>query len=178
MKRCCSVLMLAVILQQAFAHSAATGDFGQGIDVFTLMKTFETMVSIFNSNNDTTLECLTAYRTTFNPDARTADYVWMVPIPGIPTPLALNIHTQVEDGGKLLRTLDDGSTIVSEFLYTDYTNCAVEEVDFGGPLCILWSDTAVKDSVPQHCIDEFAALCGVNVPEHTRDLCVDGEGEF
>ncbi|XP_077539597.1 uncharacterized protein LOC144152232 isoform X2 [Haemaphysalis longicornis] len=152
MKRCCSVLMLAVILQQAFAHSAATGDFGQGIDVFTLMKTFETMVSIFNSNNDTTLECLTAYRTTFNPDARTADYVWMVPIPGIPTPLALNIHTQVEDGGKLLRTLDD--------------------------VCILWSDTAVKDSVPQHCIDEFAALCGVNVPEHTRDLCVDGEGEF
>ncbi|KAL1486402.1 hypothetical protein MTO96_046981 [Rhipicephalus appendiculatus] len=36
----------------------------------------------------------------------------------------------------------------------------------------------LKDAVPQNCIDYFVDLCDAPVPEHSRDLCVDGEGDY
>ncbi|KAL1468137.1 hypothetical protein MTO96_025645 [Rhipicephalus appendiculatus] len=64
------------------------------------------------------------------------------------------------------------------FYYTDYVNCDVVDIEFRGHQCILWAKRSVKDNVPQNCIDHFVDICGVVVPEHSRDLCPDGEGDY
>ncbi|XP_077540093.1 uncharacterized protein LOC144152630 [Haemaphysalis longicornis] len=179
MKRSFLVLVFAGVLRQDIVHCALPSGLSEdNPDVFLLMANFPSMVSIFDANNDGMLDCLAAYRTSFNQDAGSAEYIWMFPLPGNPAPQALKVHGQAEDGGKLLRKLDGDSTVyVGKFLYTDYQSCGIEELDFWGHHCILWSDMVTKDSLPQHCIDKFVELCGVDVPQNTRDLCVDGEGE-
>ncbi|KAL1445861.1 hypothetical protein MTO96_028990, partial [Rhipicephalus appendiculatus] len=70
-------------------------------------------------------------------------------------------------------TVNDG-----KFYYTDYRNCVIEQLEYRGHQCVLWTRRALKDNVPQHCIDHFVDTCGAVVPKHSRDLCNDGEGDY
>ncbi|KAL1484803.1 hypothetical protein MTO96_032395 [Rhipicephalus appendiculatus] len=57
--------------------------------------------------------------------------------------------------------------------YSDYVNCVVADLELQGDghQCTLWTRPRFKNNVPQNCIDQFVDVCGVVVPEHSRDLC-------
>ncbi|XP_077539547.1 uncharacterized protein LOC144152193 [Haemaphysalis longicornis] len=181
MTRSCFMPVLAGLLWQAFADSTWPSELTQDVpDSFKIMENFKSIMSIANVNNDTMFECLWAYQISINPETRTSEYIWMLQAPGDTTPPQhVLFHEQAVDGGKVHITVEDDSTvIVGTFVYTDYKNCIIEHIDFNPYHCVLWSDRAVKDSVPQHCIDKFVEFCGVKVPAHSRDLCPDGEGDY
>ncbi|KAL1484274.1 hypothetical protein MTO96_032669 [Rhipicephalus appendiculatus] len=90
------------------------------------------------------------------------------------------IHLRLGDTpGTYAATIDDDPTEKEAIVYyTDYENCVVTSVEFSDQFCALWTRRSVKDAVPQNCIDYFVDICDAPVPEHSRDLCVDGEGDY
>ncbi|KAL1474565.1 hypothetical protein MTO96_037874 [Rhipicephalus appendiculatus] len=73
---------------------------------------------------------------------------------------------------------EDSTPLEGIIYYTDEKSCAVADLEYDGHVCLLWARREVKDSVPQECIDHFEDVCGVTVNQHSRDLCVDGEGDY
>ncbi|XP_037280911.2 uncharacterized protein LOC119174188 [Rhipicephalus microplus] len=145
-------------------------------DTFKIFETFRFAVSISDSDNDTVFECLQANRTAFNAEQKTATYVFIFPN----TQEQIPFHVKYDDTpGIFTFTVDkDPTPRDGIFYYTDYVNCDVVDIEFRGHQCILWAQRSVKDNVPQDCIDHFVDICGVVVPEHSRDLCPDGEGDY
>ncbi|XP_077539980.1 uncharacterized protein LOC144152557 [Haemaphysalis longicornis] len=174
------VLIFAGVLKQAFGHSTEPAKQSRDVpDSFKVMEIFKSIVSITSRKHGTPFECLRAYQTSINPDTRRSEYVWMLQAPGDPTAQEVHFHELAGDGGKVFLTVEDDPEIITgTILYTDNEYCFIEDVDFEGYDCILWSQTEVKDSAPQHCIDKFVELCGVEVSAHSRDLCPDGEGDY
>ncbi|XP_077485613.1 uncharacterized protein LOC144096656 isoform X2 [Amblyomma americanum] len=118
-------------------------------DSFKVFDTFKFAVAISDSDNDTIFECMSANRTAIDPVEKTATYVFMFPNTGQEIPF----HVKAGDIPGTITFTVDGE-------------------------CALWARRSVKDNVPQNCIDHFVDICGVIVPEHSRDLCRDGEGDY
>ncbi|XP_077539523.1 uncharacterized protein LOC144152175 [Haemaphysalis longicornis] len=178
MKRACFLLLLAGVFKEAFVCSAGPIELIQdALDSFKMMQIFKSIVSISNTSNGTEFLCSRAYRISILPFTRRSEYIWMLPTPGDPTPQPFLFHEKAEDGGKVLLTVNNDPTVfVGTFLYSDNKNCIVEDLDFNGHYCVLWIQEALRRSVPQHCIDKFVEFCGVQVPEHTTDLCPHSVG--
>ncbi|XP_077485612.1 uncharacterized protein LOC144096656 isoform X1 [Amblyomma americanum] len=145
-------------------------------DSFKVFDTFKFAVAISDSDNDTIFECMSANRTAIDPVEKTATYVFMFPNTGQEIPF----HVKAGDiPGTITFTVDGDPTVRDGIVYyTDYENCDVADLDYHGHQCALWARRSVKDNVPQNCIDHFVDICGVIVPEHSRDLCRDGEGDY
>ncbi|XP_077539598.1 uncharacterized protein LOC144152234 [Haemaphysalis longicornis] len=180
MKRSCVLLIFVSVLRHGLVLSAGPNDTIQDVpDSFKILETFKNVVSIANPNNGPVLECLKAYQTFFDPDTGSADYIWVHQTPEDPTTQQTLLHLKPEDGGRVSRTVGDDPTVFhGTYLYTDNTNCVIENPDLGKYRCLMWATSEVKDSVPQHCIDKFVELCGFEVPQYSRDLCPDGEGDY
>ncbi|XP_077538830.1 uncharacterized protein LOC144151595 [Haemaphysalis longicornis] len=148
-------------------------------DAFKVFQTFEDIVGILDSNNDTILECLLARRTAIDLDARTGVYTWEVKSPDgkIRKEIPFFVRAERKPGSLTIFTDDDPTPRDGVYFYSDYENCVTLKMEFFGERCLLWVQKELKDSVPQHCIDKFVADCGVAVPLYSQDLCYDGEGE-
>ncbi|XP_077539021.1 uncharacterized protein LOC144151760 [Haemaphysalis longicornis] len=173
----CFCMLLASLLPCDGSSFESTSP--EKIDGFKVLETFEDFVSIMDSNNDSILECLKAHRSEIDPDTKTATFVWTLqPAGGAPVG-TVHFYAKVEDDGEVTYTVEDDPTVkTAQLYYTDYETCLVEGVEYQGDQCILWTQRALKDSVPQDCIDHFVDICGVTVPKNSRDLCYDGEGDF
>ncbi|XP_077489020.1 uncharacterized protein LOC144099523 [Amblyomma americanum] len=145
-------------------------------DTVKAFSSFEYTVAISNSDNDTSLECLYATRTDVDLDAKTATYAWFFPRNG--TPVHFHDRSGDQPGTMIFTVEDDPAEHEGVIYYTDYVNCVIADMEYHGHQCTLWAQRAVKDNVPQECIDQFVDTCGVTVPQHSRDLCVDGEGDY
>nr|XP_037280848.1 uncharacterized protein LOC119174136 [Rhipicephalus microplus] len=149
-------------------------------DSFKVIENFPYTVAISDSDNDTMFECVAANRTEIDPEAQTATFVWL--FQGNENSPKQNIPFYVKTGeepGTLLFTIEGDPTVrEGRYYYTDYKTCVVLDMEYHGHQCILWTQRAVKDNVPQHCIDQFVDTCGVIAPPHSRDLCPDGEGDY
>ncbi|XP_077485153.1 uncharacterized protein LOC144095246 [Amblyomma americanum] len=96
-------------------------------------------------------------------------------------PYSVAISDSDNDG--TLECLAANRTAIDEEAQTATMTWILPETEFSPKYessfkCILWTRREVKDSVPQVCIDHFVDTCGVAVPEHSRDLCIDGEGDY
>ncbi|KAH7947385.1 hypothetical protein HPB52_011242 [Rhipicephalus sanguineus] len=77
----------------------------------------------------------------------------------------------------LVSVSDADNDTIFECLYAKRTNFNPETYE----TTYVWffpSQGQLKDNVPQDCIDHFVDTCGVMVPQHSRDLCPDGEGDY
>ncbi|XP_054922210.1 uncharacterized protein [Dermacentor andersoni] len=145
-------------------------------DSFKVFQSFAFAVAISDSDNDTILECMSANRTAINPEEMTATYTFNFPNTQKEIPFYVKAG---ETPGTVTFTVGADSTQREGIIYyTDYVNCDVVDLDFHGHQCTLWARKEVKDNVPQNCIDYFVDTCGVVVPQHSRDLCFDGEGDY
>ncbi|XP_075750580.1 uncharacterized protein LOC119173316 isoform X2 [Rhipicephalus microplus] len=145
-------------------------------DSFKVMESFVYAVAILDSDHDEILECWSAKRTEIDRGAHTATYVLAFPTTGE----EISFHVKAEENSpEFSYTLDNDSTPKGGmFYFTDYKDCVIEDLEFNGHQCVLWTRRALKDSVPQPCIDQFVDTCGAVVPKHSRDLCNDGEGDY
>ncbi|KAH8020315.1 hypothetical protein HPB51_000595 [Rhipicephalus microplus] len=141
-----------------------------------VMESFVYAVAILDSDHDDILECWSAKRTEIDRGAHTATYVLAFPTTGE----EISFHVKAEENSpEFSYTLDNDSTPKGGmFYFTDYKDCVIEDLEFNGHQCVLWTRRALKDSVPQPCIDQFVDTCGAVVPKHSRDLCNDGEGDY
>ncbi|KAH7946626.1 hypothetical protein HPB52_002146 [Rhipicephalus sanguineus] len=127
---------------------------------------FPYAVAISDADNDTIFECLTATRKDFDPEAKTVTkHVGFHHTAGA-TPEATNFTV-----GK--------STVVevAHVVWSDYKDCAITEVPHFSDQCTLWVSKAVEDLVPLYCLEQFHDVCGVVVPLHDSDLCLDDEND-
>ncbi|XP_037285512.2 uncharacterized protein LOC119178416 isoform X2 [Rhipicephalus microplus] len=113
-------------------------------DGFKTMEKFEHALAISDSDNDTVFECMTSTRVDINPETMTATYAISLPKPG-------NV---------LLFQITPGSSPGRLIFKSDLE-------------CTLWVRVAVKNNIPQDCMDQFVDVCGVIVPENSQDMCAD-----
>uniref|UniRef100_A0A131Z222 Lipocalin n=1 Tax=Rhipicephalus appendiculatus TaxID=34631 RepID=A0A131Z222_RHIAP len=174
--------MVTLLLSPAFVVSRLGAPGGplkfprEEFDVTKVFSWIEDLVSIADSDNDTILECLYAKRTEFNPETYETTITWFFPSQGTELPF----YVYPGSGPGMVEFTSPGDPTPKEAIvyYTDYNNCLVADVEFHGHQCSLWVVRQLKDAVPQDCIDHFVDTCGVIVPEHSRDLCIDGEGDY
>ncbi|XP_049527774.1 uncharacterized protein LOC125947337 [Dermacentor silvarum] len=146
-------------------------------DSFAVMEKFQDVVAISDSDNDTVFECLAAHRTDVDVEAKTATYMFDFFSSGLHIPFRIS---QGETLGTVTFTIGMDPTPLEGIVYfTDFENCVVVSAEYYTiDQCILWTRRELKDNVPQDCIDHFVDTCGVIVPQHSRDLCPDGEGDY
>ncbi|KAL1474091.1 hypothetical protein MTO96_038249 [Rhipicephalus appendiculatus] len=65
----------------------------------------------------------------------------------------------------------------SVFYYTDYKNCAVQEIFYEGTQCLLWVRNEDVEEIPRECIRRYEDACGVEVPNNGRGLCKDNASQ-
>ncbi|XP_077486590.1 uncharacterized protein LOC144097851 [Amblyomma americanum] len=97
---------------------------------------------------------------------------------GRPRDVPFYVKVGDEPGTLTFTVANDPTLREGRYYYTDYENCVVLDMEYHGHQCVLWAKRSVKDNVPQNCIDHFVDTCGVDVPPNSRDLCIDGEGDY
>ncbi|KAH6925066.1 hypothetical protein HPB50_000288 [Hyalomma asiaticum] len=125
---------------------------GNALFVTRVFAGFSHIVAISDVNNDTIYECLTAKRTEYDREAKTATYI---------------VLFKGHHGGQKKKV----GFHVSEGPSPDLFEFTEDEQ------CILYVSKGVEENVPRHCIDHFADICGVAVPTYSRDLCPDEEDD-
>lgn len=145
-------------------------------DALKAFASFQYAVAISDSDNDTILECMHTTRTDVDLETGTATYAWFFPDVGRAIPF--HVKAGDEPGTITFTVEDDPTPFEGAIYYTDYENCVIADLEYRGHQCTLWAQSEVKDNVPQECIDQFVDTCGVTVPQHSRDLCPDGEGDY
>ncbi|XP_070377556.1 uncharacterized protein [Dermacentor albipictus] len=150
-------------------------------DAFQVYGRFPYIVAISDSNNDTIFECLSAKRTEYDPGAKKATYV--VIFKGHHGGQKKNVAFHVSEGpspSTIEFTEDEhpDHAETAEILYTDYETCYIAKFLYNGEQCFLYVPKEMEDNVPHHCINHFAATCGVAVPVYSKDLCPDDEDNF
>ncbi|XP_077489361.1 uncharacterized protein LOC144100215 [Amblyomma americanum] len=148
------------------------------IDTFEVVVNFPNAVAIADSDNNALLQCLSATRTELDQEALTATYVWKFQKAENLDEREITFHIAPgEKPGTLDMTIGDDPTPKEAIMYYADKNCIVMDVEDSDHHCLLWLRRELKDAAPPVCIDHFADVCGVDVPEHSRDLCIDGEGD-
>uniref|UniRef100_A0A131YL81 Lipocalin n=1 Tax=Rhipicephalus appendiculatus TaxID=34631 RepID=A0A131YL81_RHIAP len=139
--------------------------------VIKMISTFNYLVFISDSENNTVFECTSAKRLYVDPEALSATYLWMFPITG--REVLLRIHDGGPPGIVQFEMYKDDLPREAIVYYTNYENCAIIQADIHGEQCILWTNDKVEKAVPRDCVDYFVDSCGVIAPAHSRDLCPD-----
>ncbi|XP_049528026.1 uncharacterized protein LOC125947404 [Dermacentor silvarum] len=148
-----------------------------------MINNFENPVAIFTSSDEADLECVSARRTHFNWETRTATYVWILKGHRGTQRRPLRFDAwqgpQPNQVNFLLKgnPSKEGTATVH---YTDYKNCFVATFPssvYGGQ-CMMWVTKEVEDNVPQDCIDQFEDICDVEVSAYNHDLCKDDDDDY
>ncbi|XP_037499690.1 uncharacterized protein LOC119373698 [Rhipicephalus sanguineus] len=172
-------LAIGVVL---FGLATATPTLNQQrerVDSFRMIGAFPKVVAISTSTNDSSFKCLSAIRTNYDGEAKTATYVW--PLRGHGGTERRNVTFTITPGDVSDETKyfvdDDNSRVYTGYHhYTDYQNCMVMTVKYREhDHCLLWVKRSVAHAVPQNCLDNYEAKCDVRVPIFDNDLCHDDE---
>ncbi|KAL3219444.1 hypothetical protein MRX96_030396 [Rhipicephalus microplus] len=148
---------LSVVLGAAAVVLLSRCDAGKGPDVllretpdaFKVFAAFPYAVGISDADNDVIFQCITATRKDFDPEAKTVTYVW---------------------------SLSDGPGKRKHIEFHHTAGATPEATNFTvGKKCTLWVSKAVEDVVPLYCLEQFYDVCGVAVPLHDSNLCLDDD---
>ncbi|XP_077491729.1 uncharacterized protein LOC144102299 [Amblyomma americanum] len=161
------VFLLAVHLAGAEkVHGAA--------DAFHVFESFPFALAIFDADLDGDLDCVSAKRTQYDKDARTATYVWM-----LKGNSPKNVTYHIKRGPTFdtsTYTIDDDyeHEYNAHFYFSDYKSCVI----FGMPYkdreeCTLFVSRDVKDNVPKICEEKFVENCDLKVIAYDKDTCGD-----
>ncbi|KAL1445220.1 hypothetical protein MTO96_029282 [Rhipicephalus appendiculatus] len=124
---------------------------------------YDKAIAVMDIDNDTILDCLWARRENYDPEHKSVVFVW-----------STAVTMEVEDTVKYTVDIDGGEKSgVARYPYTDYESCTIMEVSNFGDECTLWVTDRVKDAVPEHCMIQFADICGNGVSLHDADKCLD-----
>ncbi|KAL3219443.1 hypothetical protein MRX96_030396 [Rhipicephalus microplus] len=175
---------LSVVLGAAAVVLLSRCDAGKGPDVllretpdaFKVFAAFPYAVGISDADNDVIFQCITATRKDFDPEAKTVTYVWSLSDgPGKRKHIEFH-HTAGATPEATNFTVGKSTKIeVAYVVWSDYKDCAITEVSHFSDQCTLWVSKAVEDVVPLYCLEQFYDVCGVAVPLHDSNLCLDDD---
>ncbi|KAL1482283.1 hypothetical protein MTO96_033897 [Rhipicephalus appendiculatus] len=149
------------------------------VDTFRTIGAFPRVVAISTSTNDTSFKCLSAVRTNYDAEAKTASYVWLLRGHGGTQRRNVTFTitaADVPDQAKYFVDADNTTVYTGYTHYTDLQNCLITTVTYRDhDHCLLWVKRSVAHAVPQNCLDNYEAKCDVRVPIFDNDLCNDDE---
>ncbi|XP_077520991.1 uncharacterized protein LOC144132453 [Amblyomma americanum] len=135
------------------------------------------VVAVFTSNNHTSFKCLSATRTRFDAEAKTATYIWHLKAHSghrrkdVPFDISFG---GTPGQGTFVVNNDTANAHTAYYRYSDYRTCAITQSPYdGSDHCTLWVKKNFKHNVPRHCLDKYEETCDVRVPLIDRDLCKD-----
>ncbi|KAH6925020.1 hypothetical protein HPB50_027172 [Hyalomma asiaticum] len=142
-------------------------------NAFKVFDIFADGVAVYTSSDDPSLQCVTAYRTEYEPNKKVV-YTWH-----LHHEEGSNKDTYVveyhpgptEDTVVAISDNDEKHSTLVKFDYTNNKNCVVANFPYKGEVCILWVPKADASSVPQECVDQFEDICDVKVPGYQEELC-------
>ncbi|XP_065301914.1 uncharacterized protein [Dermacentor albipictus] len=142
---------------------------------FKIFDIYDNAIAVMDIDGDAILDCLSARREDYDPVAKSVTYVWSIAAPDGSGRKYVPFHFTEGDTPDTVQftiTADgDDDTGTAKFVYTDYKNCAILEVPHFGDQCTLWVTEDVQDSIPEHCLEQFADICGNGISVHDADKC-------
>ncbi|XP_070380339.1 uncharacterized protein [Dermacentor albipictus] len=143
-------------------------------DSFKIISSWESALSVGDSDSDSMFDCLTANRTKIDFVKQTATFVWILPETDHSPRQELTFSVRPGPRpGTMEMTLGDDPTVLEGIFYYMDDNCLVMDLEYHGHQCLLWVRKEVKDLVPQECFERFSDACGEPLREHRRELCPD-----
>ncbi|KAK8782415.1 hypothetical protein V5799_016241 [Amblyomma americanum] len=121
-------------------------------DAFQIFANFPYGVAIMDIDNDTILDCLTAKRKDYDPEAKTVTYIW-----------SLNSG----EGNNRFHTAFHHTAGATP----DATNFTV------GKECVLFVSRERENDVPLSCLEQFSDICGEAISLRDKHICVDDDTE-
>uniref|UniRef100_A0A023GD09 Putative lipocalin-2 1 n=1 Tax=Amblyomma triste TaxID=251400 RepID=A0A023GD09_AMBTT len=149
-------------------------------DAFQIFASFPYGVAITDIDNDEILDCLTAKRKDFDPEAKTVTYVWSLNGgEGNKRKHVAFHHTAgaTPDATNFTVGKDSDKVEVAHFRYTDYKDCAIVEVPHFGDECVLFVSQEKENDVPASCMEQFSDICGEAISLRDKHVCVDDKSE-
>uniref|UniRef100_G3MRU9 Lipocalin/cytosolic fatty-acid binding domain-containing protein n=1 Tax=Amblyomma maculatum TaxID=34609 RepID=G3MRU9_AMBMU len=156
MLRCLAAAALGMLaLPNALAHEASPVP-----DSFLVFESFPDVVGIFDSDNDTIFECLTAKRTSFDKEDKKVQYVWHLNDHNDSPQNMLTFDAEAGPSPDTYLYIEESGAArpqVGKVYYTDYENCAITDMFYQGRQCILWAQVGKEDSLPEKCLKKIHA---------------------
>ncbi|XP_077488707.1 uncharacterized protein LOC144099353 isoform X1 [Amblyomma americanum] len=135
-------------------------------------------VAITDIDNDNILDCLTAKRKDFDPEAKTVTYVWSLNGGEGNNRYHVAFHHTAgatPDATNFTVGKDSDNVEVAHFLYSDNKDCAIVDVPHFGDECVLFVSQEKENDVPEICLEHFADICGDAIAVRDRHRCVDDD---
>uniref|UniRef100_G3MRN1 Lipocalin/cytosolic fatty-acid binding domain-containing protein n=1 Tax=Amblyomma maculatum TaxID=34609 RepID=G3MRN1_AMBMU len=135
------------------------------------------LVAISDSNNDTIMECLTLERTELNIQNKTSAYMFL--FRGHHGTAKRNLtffasQISAPDNFEFYTEEDPTTKSIVTIPYWNGINCFVADGPYhNGEQCMLFVSKGIEDEVPGECVEQFEDICGVAVPNYSRELCAD-----
>ncbi|XP_077488708.1 uncharacterized protein LOC144099353 isoform X2 [Amblyomma americanum] len=147
-------------------------------DAFQVFANFPYGVAITDIDNDNILDCLTAKRKDFDPEAKTVTYVWSLNGGEGNNRYHVAFHHTAgatPDATNFTVGKDSDNVEVAHFLYSDNKDCAIVDVPHFGDECVLFVSQEKENDVPEICLEHFADICGDAIAVRDRHRCVDDD---
>ncbi|XP_077512309.1 uncharacterized protein LOC144123331 [Amblyomma americanum] len=170
-----TMLVSACFLLLAFSSASCKEKRHDTVDAFKSLENFEYAVALYDIDNDGDLDCLNAVRTEFEREPKSATYVL-----SLKGPNGQNVRNytyflrpgHTPDRNVVVIDNDFDHPLNDRYVYSDYENCIIMKFPLEDrEACVLWVSSAVKDDVPQTCVDQFQENCSEGTPTYDKDSC-------
>uniref|UniRef100_A0A023GAF4 Putative lipocalin-5 1 n=1 Tax=Amblyomma triste TaxID=251400 RepID=A0A023GAF4_AMBTT len=148
-------------------------------DAFQIYANFPVGVGVTDIDNDNIMDCLSAKRKDFDPEAKTVTYIWSLngDDGSSRKHVAFHHYAGATPDATNFTVGNDSNMAVAHFLYTDYKDCAILEIPHFGDECILFVSREKENDVPESCLEQFTDTCGEAISLRDRHVCVDDDTE-
>uniref|UniRef100_A0A023FU50 Putative lipocalin-5 1 n=1 Tax=Amblyomma cajennense TaxID=34607 RepID=A0A023FU50_AMBCJ len=144
-------------------------------DISEIVAFFGDSVAVMDIDNDDVLDCLTTIKTQYDPEGWSATYLWSVQ-GSTGERFQFPLHLWPKDKPDYFNfnsSTRPGEVLVGHSDYFDHESCVIAEMPAVGDQCTLWVTRERKDSIPDHCLQNFEDICGTGVDLHTKTICKD-----
>lgn len=147
-------------------------------DAFEIYLHLDDVLAISDADNDGVFECTAAIRTDYQTEPRMATYMFL--FKGHHGTEKKNVSLHITPGAtpdKITFYLDNHTEqkFEAQYFYTDYKTCTIVKGPYEGDRCLLLVSRDMAEDVPEHCVANFADICGVAANLYSKELCPDDE---
>lgn len=144
------------------------------LDSFKVISSWESAVSVADSDDDSMFDCLKATRTKIDYDAQTAKFMWtFYESANSPRKEVTFLVRPGPRPGTMEMTSGNDPKVSEGIFYFMNDECLVMDLEYHGHQCLLWTRKESKDKVPKECFERFVDVCGEHFRQNRRQSCPD-----
>uniref|UniRef100_A0A023G5I2 Putative lipocalin-2 1 n=1 Tax=Amblyomma triste TaxID=251400 RepID=A0A023G5I2_AMBTT len=146
------------------------------VDAFKTLENFPYAIALYDIDRDGDLDCLNAVRTEFEKEPPSATYILSIKDQNGQTMKNFTYYLQpgpTPDSNVVVIDNDYDHPLKNRFVYSDYEKCVIMQFPMNNrQVCVLWVNSAIKDDVPQSCVDQYQDNCSEGTPSYDQDSFV------